>query len=496
MFKYTVCFINKTMKKLILLMAYMFSTNIAFAQYTQVPDSNFEQALIDLGIDSEGTLDGQFLTADAENEPYLGVQNRNINDLTGIEAFVNLEWLDAFENNISQIDFSLITSPVFYTLNLGDNQLIDVDLSPISNIVNIGLNNNNITTIDASNLTQAFILTLSDNPLVEITLNNTHLQILRLQNTLITELNLSTVISLQKIFLPDSQIQSLDFSNNPILEEVNTFNTPLASINLPNNPSLTKMNVSKCQLTELDVTNCPGLLDLKCGENTLTNLDLTNNTLLGHLSVTNNQITHIDLTNNPNIFRFWAINNLIEGDLDFSSNPILENLWLDNNLFTSIDLSQNQILEQVDIIDNPNLEMVNIKNGENENIYWLSVFNCPNLSCIVVDDPLADNDFILVEQNATINLVGSVEECNLAINENELQNLLQVYPNPVKNTLNFNTPKNVIVNKITIYNALGSLVLQNDNPKNSIDVSKLSSGLLFVKIETDQGIVTKKIIKE
>ena len=36
----------------------------AHAQYTSIPDANFEQFLIDQGIDSEATLDGQVLTND------------------------------------------------------------------------------------------------------------------------------------------------------------------------------------------------------------------------------------------------------------------------------------------------------------------------------------------------------------------------------------------------------------------------------------------------
>jgi hypothetical protein len=34
------------------------------AQYTLIPDTNFEQDLINQNIDSEGTLDGQILTDD------------------------------------------------------------------------------------------------------------------------------------------------------------------------------------------------------------------------------------------------------------------------------------------------------------------------------------------------------------------------------------------------------------------------------------------------
>ncbi len=80
--------------------------------------------------------------------------------------------------------------------------------------------------------------------------------------------------------------------------------------------------------------------------------------------------------------------------------------------------------------------------------------------------------------------------------EDESVSEVVLYPNPVKNILNINLPNNIPINKIAIYNVLVGLVFQNNNPKNSIDVSRFPSGLLFVKIETDQGLVTKKIIKE
>ncbi len=51
------------MKYFILFFCGLLFIQHAFGQYTQLPDPNFEQALIDLGIDSEGILDGQFLTA-------------------------------------------------------------------------------------------------------------------------------------------------------------------------------------------------------------------------------------------------------------------------------------------------------------------------------------------------------------------------------------------------------------------------------------------------
>ncbi len=487
------------MKHFILFLScFLFLQNV-FAQYTQVPDPNFEQALIDLGIDSEGVLDGQFLTADAENVAYLYVDYYNISDLTGIEAFINLEWLDASDNNISEIDLSLISSTIIWTLRLGNNNLSEIDLSQIPSIVNIGLHHNNFESISVTNLQHLYILSISYNPLTNIDLSNSIIQVLEINNTPITNIDLSTNTNLRVLEIHESQIQTLGFTNNPNLEEVRAYNSPLSSINLPNNPNLEILDVDACQLTELDLTNCSSLLYLSFWDNMLTEINLQNNIFLEDLFCGNNQITTIDLTNNPNIFRFWAINNLIEGDLDLTSNPILEDLWLDNNLFTTLDLSQGSILEQAFLSDNPNLLMVNIKNGNNIGMASFFALNCPQFSCLVVDDPLADNDNIFVGANTI--LVGSIEDCNLSISENELQKLINVYPNPVKEILYVENNNNIEIEKITVYDILGKIVFREyNNPDsyrdNQLNLSELNSGFLFLKIETKSGIIIKKIIKD
>ena len=61
---------------------------IAQDLYFDVPDANFEQALIDLAIDD--VPDGRALVRNARNVYSLDVQNRNIADLTGIEYFFDL----------------------------------------------------------------------------------------------------------------------------------------------------------------------------------------------------------------------------------------------------------------------------------------------------------------------------------------------------------------------------------------------------------------------
>nr|WP_297334798.1 choice-of-anchor J domain-containing protein [Flavobacterium sp.] len=73
-----------------------------------------------------------------------------------------------------------------------------------------------------------------------------------------------------------------------------------------------------------------------------------------------------------------------------------------------------------------------------------------------------------------------------------LQNKVSVYPNPVVNYLNINTYGSELQN-ITVYDLNGRKCLNGSGKK--MDVSSLKIGLYLVKITTDKGTSTQKIIK-
>ena len=60
---------------------------VVAGQFTSIPDSNFEQALIDLGIDSDGEVNGTVATADISPIQTLDVSSRDIQNLQGLEDF-------------------------------------------------------------------------------------------------------------------------------------------------------------------------------------------------------------------------------------------------------------------------------------------------------------------------------------------------------------------------------------------------------------------------
>ena len=72
---------------------------------TYIPDPNFEIELISLGYDNE--YNGWVLTDNIKNVSTLALHNKQINDLTGLEDFINLQnFYAGYSNNYTVLDLS------------------------------------------------------------------------------------------------------------------------------------------------------------------------------------------------------------------------------------------------------------------------------------------------------------------------------------------------------------------------------------------------------
>lgn len=84
--------------------------------------------------------------------------------------------------------------------------------------------------------------------------------------------------------------------------------------------------------------------------------------------------------------------------------------------------------------------------------------------------------------------------CDLLGVPNVLTSSIQIYPNPVANILYLETP--VPPKGVKVFNLLGKQLLEQKGPVDQLDLSNLPSGLLFVEIQTEEGSVVKKVVKE
>ena len=112
------------MKKLLLI--FLCFPFLGYAQKTYIPDDAFEQALINLDLDD--VLDDSIYTSAVDTVLTLYLSNNGITDLTGITDFIQLT-----------------------DLLCNGNQIIDLDLSSNSNLVELNCNNNLLASLDVRN---------------------------------------------------------------------------------------------------------------------------------------------------------------------------------------------------------------------------------------------------------------------------------------------------------------------------------------------------------
>ena len=82
------------------------------------------------------------------------------------------------------------------------------------------------------------------------------------------------------------------------------------------------------------------------------------------------------------------------------------------------------------------------------------------------------------------------------VDQEILNTSISLFPNPAKNFINIQNTGEAIVEKVSIFNMLGKLVLEETNPISAIDLKPLSFGIHLVKIETSLGTLHKTILKE
>lgn len=331
------------MKKIHFIVLLFFSFS-GFAQYTLIPDLNFEKALIDLAIDS-GTPDGRVLTVSVNGIKSLDVSGKNIKDLTGIQ------------------DFSALIS-----FNCQNNQLTSLDITKNTSLTNLLCFNNQISSLNIA--------------------NNTNLTYLDCNNNILNDLDVSKNVLLTSLYCNDNKLQNIDITKNISLKNFGCSSNQLISLDISKNTSLTYLTCFNNQLTSLDVSKNLFLTYFACSGNQLTQLDVTKNNSLTNLYCTSNRLTDLDLTNNKLLKELSCWNNQLTS-LDVSKNTSLTLLFCDNNQISNLDVSQNTSLI-IFSCSNNQLITLNLKNGNNSNVD-ISSFNLtsnPNLTCIQVDNKL------------------------------------------------------------------------------------------------------------
>ena len=307
---------------------------VGYSQTTQIPDPAFEQYLINVGIDTNPTIDGLVPTANISSVTDINVTSRGISDLTGIE------------------NFTALTS-----LSCGDNQLTSLDVSNNTALTSLFCFINQLTSLDVSNNTALTSLSCTTNQLTSLDVSN---------NTALTSLLCFT-----------NQLTSLDVSNSIALTTLRCFSNQLTSLDVSNNTALTVLVCSFNQLTSLDVSNNTALTSLGCDFNQLTSLDVSTNTALTSLSCTTNQLTSLDVRNGNNT-------NFTGGQFFFSTgnNPNLACIFVDDASYSTTNWTE---IDATSTFVNNEVECNALSVGDNTLELAVSVYPNPADSYLFIE---------------------------------------------------------------------------------------------------------------
>ncbi|WP_264566129.1 T9SS type A sorting domain-containing protein [Flavobacterium sp. N3904] len=257
-------------------------------QYTLIPDVNFENKLIALGIDSS-VADGKVLTNNVNKLTSLDVSSSSIADLTGIQDFVALTYL-----------------------NCSSNQLSSLDVSKNTDLNNLSCYSNKLTSLDIY--------------------KNLNLKWLWCVFNQLTNLDVSKNLFLQSLFCYGNELTALDISKNLALQNLWCQSNQLTALDISKNTALTSLNCSINQLTSLDVSKNLGLNELECEGNQLITLDITKNVALSKLYCYSNNLTSLNLKNGKNTL-------LTNTNINLSSNPNLKCILVDDVVYSDTNWS-------------------------------------------------------------------------------------------------------------------------------------------------------------
>ncbi|MCH7535028.1 MAG: T9SS type A sorting domain-containing protein [Bacteroidetes bacterium] len=200
------------MKKIVFI--FLLLPVFASAQIVNIPDANFKAYLVgNSSINTNGDGEIQVTEASAFTWGGINVFGLGISDLTGIEAFTSVTYLECHYNSLTSLDVSQNTA--LQTLYCEGNSLTSLDVSNNIELRWLATCCNSLTSLDVS--------------------NNTKLQTLGCSYNSITSMDVSNNPALIMFSCEINSLTSLDIRNG---NNVNSFIFEAA-----NNPNLTCISV-------------------------------------------------------------------------------------------------------------------------------------------------------------------------------------------------------------------------------------------------------------
>ncbi|OYU83851.1 MAG: internalin [Flavobacterium sp. BFFFF2] len=257
----------------------IFLTVICHGQIVNIPNANFKAKLITLGKDLNA--DGQIQLTEALAVTSLDLVFSSISDLTGIEAFTNLQFLRCESNQLTFLNVQNLTNLRYLYCN--HNFLPALNVQGLTNLKYLYCDNNQLPTLNVQGLPNLQYLNCEYNQLTSLNVQGlTNLQTLYCNNNQLASINVQGLTNLQTLSCQGNQLPTLNVQGLTNLQTLYCFNNQLTSLFIKNgrdeeiiftgNPNIAYICADEVQLTSI--------------QNTLTGFGYTNCNINSYCSFT------------------------------------------------------------------------------------------------------------------------------------------------------------------------------------------------------------------
>lgn len=132
--------------------------------------------------------------------------------------------------------------------------------------------------------------------------------------------------------------------------------------------------------------------------------------------------------------------------------------------------------------------------GDHSNVDQMANSNTVYYTTVNFGDPLPANASGFLSYVGQDFLYFLDIECEIVGFEDNLEDLISIYPNPIKDILNISLPPGIEIQSSTMYDITGQDI-ETTLDNGILNTSHLTAGFYLLELKTSEGNVTKKIIK-
>ena len=297
-------------------------------------------------------------------------------------------------------------------------------------------------------------------------------------------------LNAQTTYVPDNNFEQalIDLGYDDVFDDY------VLTSNISGLASLSIQNLSISDLTGLQ--DFASLTRFYVDGNNISSMPFHFNVNLITLFCQNNNLTELDLSAHTNLGSLYCSDNNIS-TLDLSNNLALEDLYVSRNNLISLDISHLEMLMFFGSL-NPLMQTIDVRNGNNTNISQFSTSLSPNLAFIYVDDcNYSTTNWTDIDPSTIfVEMEGQTECERLDVGDFTAELELSFFPNPVKDVLNLQIGRTIEIDKIDLLGILGEKIKSYPTNMDALDFSEIPSGVYFLRIKTNFGVLNKKVLKE